>query len=86
MNNEIEQTLAIIKPDGMKKLSEIIAMISAVGLKINKFVVRRLEEDVLKEHYSHLLDKPFYPEIQEYMLSGVVAIMVLEGENAVEIQ
>ena len=59
-------------------------MIYNAGLKIKKYEVRRLDEEILKEHYAHLIDKPFYPELESYMLSGEVVLMVLEGLNAVE--
>lgn len=78
-----ERTLAIIKPDGLKYTSQIIDMIYENGLKIAKYDVRLLDEDILKEHYSHLIDKPFYPALRDYMMSGPVAIMVLEGKYAV---
>ena len=42
-----------------------------------------LDEEIVKEHYAHLADKPFFPEIVEYMTSGPVLLMILEGENAV---
>lgn len=84
MNKEIEKTFAIIKPDGIKNISKIIEMIYNSGLVISKFEVRQLDEEILSEHYSHLLDKPFYPMLQEYMLSSEVVLMILEGENAVE--
>lgn len=80
----IEQTLAIIKPDGIKNATKIIDMIYESGLKIEKYEVRMLNEEILREHYSHLVDKPFYPELENYMLSSEVILMVLEGENAVE--
>ena len=38
---------------------------------------------IVADHYSHLVDKPFFPEIVEYMTSAPVALMILEGENAV---
>lgn len=78
-----ENTLAIIKPDGVEHAVEIIDMIYKSGLKIEKYHIRKLDEEILKEHYSHLLDKPFYPTIENYMLSGNVIIMILKGENAV---
>ena len=84
MKKNIEQTLAIIKPDGMKNSNEILKMIYDKGLTVDKFKAGYLTKKVLKEHYAHLLDKPFYPQLEEYMLSGEVAILVLEGENAVE--
>lgn len=84
MNKEIEKTLAIIKPDGIKNISKIIEMIYSSGLVISKYEVRQLDEEILSEHYAHLLDKPFYPMLQEYMMSSEVVLMILEGENAVE--
>ena len=84
MKNELEKTLAIIKPDGIKNITQIIGMIYKSGLKIGKYEIRQLDEEVLSEHYSHLLDKPFYPMLQEYMMSSEVVLMILEGKNAVE--
>lgn len=84
MKNELERTLAIIKPDGIKNITQIIRMIYKSGLKISKHKIRKLDEEILAEHYSHLIDKPFYPILEEYMMSGDVVLMILEGENAVE--
>lgn len=82
-NNE-EKTLAIIKPDGIKNIEKIIHMIYNSGLKIDKFEVKFLDEDILQEHYFHVLEKPFYPRLKNYMMSGEVAIMILSGDNAIE--
>lgn len=82
--NELERTLAIVKPDGMKNIEYIIEMIYKDGLKIVDYKVERIDVDIIKEHYAHLLDKPFYPELEAYMTSSEVAIMILEGINAVE--
>ena len=79
-----EKTFAIIKPDGMKNIAKIIEMIYESGLVISKYEIKNLNKEVLKEHYAHLLEKPFYSEIEEYMLSSEVVLMILEGENAVE--
>lgn len=84
MNKELERTLAIIKPDGIKNISNIIEMIYKSELAISKYEIRQLDEAVLMEHYSHLTDKPFYPMLQEYMMSSEVVLMILEGDNAVE--
>lgn len=83
-SREVQQTLAIIKPDGIKNATKIIEMIYKEGLKIVRYDVRMLDKEILSEHYSHLVERPFYPELEEYMLSGEVVIMVLEGVNAVE--
>ena len=84
MNKEKEKTLAIIKPDGMKNIIEIIEMIYKTGLIIKKYEVRMLDEDIINEHYSHLVDRAFYPSLKKYMMSSEVVVMILEGENAVE--
>ena len=83
-NKEVENTLAIIKPDGVKNATKIIEMIYKSGLKIKNYEVKMLDKEILSEHYAHLLDKPFYPELESYMLSGEVILMILEGMNAVE--
>ena len=80
---DTERTLAIIKPDGMQNIEKIIGMIYKEGLKIDKYEVRTLDETVLREHYAHLADKPFFKEIVDYMSSSEVAVMVLEGIDAV---
>lgn len=83
-NKVQEQTLAIIKPDGIKNIVQILEMIYKAGLKVEKYEVKLLDENIVDEHYSHLLDKPFYPTLKNYMMSGEVVLMVLSGDNAVE--
>ncbi len=78
-----EKTFAIIKPDGIKNTTKIIEMIYNSGLKIEKYEIRKLNEEILREHYAHIADKPFYPEVEQYMLSSEVVLMILSGEEAV---
>ena len=80
---DISETLAIIKPDGMSNIDKIIEMFYNNGLKIKKYKIEFLNEELVAEHYSHLLDKPFYPDLKKFMMSAPVAIMILEGEDAV---
>ena len=80
---EKEQTLAIIKPDGIEHTEEIIDILYKNGLTIVDYDLRLLDEEIVADHYSHLIDKPFFPEIIEYMTSAPVVLMILEGENAV---
>lgn len=80
----MEQTLAIIKPDGMKNKEIIKKILLSNDLIIEKSMITTLSEEILGEHYSHLIEKPFYPELRDFMMSGEVEIMVLCGENAVE--
>ena len=81
-----EYTYIMIKPDGVKKelTKEIVKRIQNKGLEIKLFDVRKLTEEIIDEHYAHLIDKPFYPSIKNYMLSDYVVPMIVYGENAVE--
>ncbi|MBQ7579405.1 MAG: nucleoside-diphosphate kinase [Clostridia bacterium] len=82
----MEQTYVMIKPDGVKRhlIGEIIKRIENKGYRIVKMEMRKLHKEIVREHYSHLTDKPFYPEIEEYIISGEVVCMIVEGERAVE--
>lgn len=80
----LEQTLTIIKPDGIKNIEKIIAMFYENDLKIIKYKIVKLDKEILKKHYAHILDKPYYKEIEEHMTSNHVVIMILEGFNAIK--
>ena len=81
-----EYTYIMIKPDGVKQglTEEIVRRIHSKGFEIKLFDVRKLDGDVIDKHYAHLLDKPFYPELETYMTSDNVMLMILERRNAVE--
>lgn len=82
----IERTYIMLKPDCIKRklMGRVIARIEDKGYSIVDAKMMTLGEDILKEHYSHLVDKPFFPEIVEFMTSGPVLAMIVEGENAVK--
>lgn len=79
-------TFFIIKPEVLKakKEEEILSIIRENGFLIRN--LRRLvpTEEIIKEHYQHLIDKPFFPELLKYMTSGEVIFGILEKTNAVE--
>lgn len=81
----MEYTFAMIKPDGLQKglVSEIVERMKGVGLEVVKFDVRKLDDEVIDEHYKHLLDKDFYPELKRFMTSDYVVPMIVRGENAI---
>ena len=81
----IEQTYIMLKPDAVQRglMGEIIARIEKKGYRLIDAKMMNLDEAILKEHYPHIADKPFFPEIVEYMTSGPVFGMIVEGENAV---
>ena len=82
----IEKTYIMLKPDCVKRglIGEVISRIERKGYKIVDAKMMNLDEAILKEHYAHLADKPFFPNIVEYMTSGPVLGMIVEGENAVK--
>lgn len=81
----IEKTYCMLKPDGVKKqlLKEVITRFENANLTVSNIKPMNLTQEIVKEHYSHLLDKPFYPILEEFMLSGEVIAMIVEGEDAV---
>lgn len=81
----MRKTVILLKPDCIEKglAGEVISRFERAGLKIKACRMMRLSDDLLKEHYSHLADKPFFPEIVKFMQSSPVIALVLEGENAV---
>nr|WP_198004066.1 MULTISPECIES: nucleoside-diphosphate kinase [Mogibacterium] len=82
----MEKTYVMLKPDCVKRglMGEVISRIERKGYKIVDAKMMNLDEAILKEHYSHMADKPFFPEIVEFMTSGPVLGMIVEGENAVQ--
>lgn len=82
----MEKTYIMLKPDCIKRglMGEVISRIEKKGYKIIDAKMMLLDEPILKEHYSHIADKPFFPELVDYMSSGPVLAMIVEGENAVK--
>jgi nucleoside-diphosphate kinase len=82
----MERTYIMLKPDCLKRglMGEVIARIERKGYKIVEAKTMMLDEAILKEHYAHIADRPFFPEIVTYMTSGPVFGMIVEGENAVK--
>lgn len=80
-----EYTYAMLKPDGVKKglFKEVVKRFTNAGLEVMDVKQMVLNEALIKEHYAHLIDKPFYPTLEEFMLSGPVIAMIVSGENAV---
>lgn len=82
----MERTYIMTKPDAYERglIGTIITRIENKGFKITNMKMMNLDEAILKEHYAHLADKPFFGEIVEYMTSGPVVGMVVEGDRVVE--
>ncbi len=83
----MEQTLAILKPSAIERclVGEIIGRIQQKGLMISGLKMMQLDEKILREHYAHLVDKPFFPSIVASMTACPVIVMALSGRDAVKV-
>ncbi|MDA0706854.1 MAG: nucleoside-diphosphate kinase [Proteobacteria bacterium] len=81
----VEQTLSIIKPDGVQKnlIGEIYSRFEKADLQIVAARMLHLSSKQAKGFYAVHKDRPFYADLVRYMMSGPVMVQVLEGENAV---
>lgn len=81
----MQQTLSIIKPDAVKKgvVGKIIDRFELNGLKVAAIKKLWLSECDAKAFYAIHAQRPFFGELVEFMTSGPVVVMVLQGENAV---
>lgn len=82
----LEQTLVIIKPDGIERklLGNIISRYEKKGLNIRYCKMLEATREVLEEHYLEHKDRDFYEELIDYMMRGSILVMVLEGHDAIE--
>jgi nucleoside-diphosphate kinase len=81
-----ERTLSIIKPNAMKKnvTGNIISRFEKNDLAVIAAQIKTLTPDEAKTFYLEHKDRPFYGELVEFMCSGPVMLMVLEGEGAID--
>ncbi|RRJ95785.1 nucleoside-diphosphate kinase [Opitutaceae bacterium TAV4] len=81
----MEKTFIICKPDCMaqKHVGEVISRFEKEGFEIVAAKLTRLDARVLREHYAHVADQPFYPNLEAFMSQRPVLIAVLAGENVV---
>ncbi|MBF6133076.1 nucleoside-diphosphate kinase [Nocardia otitidiscaviarum] len=80
-----EQTLVLIKPDGVARglIGEIITRIERKGLKIAALKLVNVSEELAGEHYAEHKEKPFFGSLIEFITSGPVVAAILEGPRAI---
>ena len=81
----MDRTLILVKPDAFARglTGEIIARFERKGLKIAEMKKMQVTEDLAKQHYAEHDGKPFFGELVEFITSGPLVAMVLEGDEAV---
>ncbi len=83
----VEQTLSIIKPDGVQKnlIGEIYNRFEKAGLEIVAARMMHLSPEQAQGFYAVHKERPFYNDLVSYMTSGPVIVQVLQGENAIAV-
>lgn len=81
-----ERTLVLVKPDAIQRglIGEIITRFEKKGLKLIAMKMMGLDEALLREHYAHIADKPFFPGLAKFMQSTPVIAMCWEGLEVVD--
>jgi nucleoside-diphosphate kinase len=82
-----ERTLVLLKPDAIRRglVGDIVGRYEAKGLSIVTLQWRRIDGDFADRHYAEHVEKGFYPPLREFVTSGPMLAMVLEGDEAVEV-
>jgi nucleoside-diphosphate kinase len=82
----MERTLILVKPDAFARglTGEIVARFENKGLKITAMRHMQVTEDLAKQHYAEHDGKPFFGELVEFITSGPIVALVLEGESAIK--
>lgn len=83
----MQTTLVIIKPSGIQRAisGEVISRFEKKGLIIAGMKMMELSEKILREHYAHLVERPFFPSLLRSMMASPVIVMAIKGVDAVEV-
>ncbi len=81
----VQRTLILIKPDGVHRrlIGTIISRIENKGLCIVAMKMLRVTEELSRQHYAEHVDKPFYPQLEEFITAAPVVAMIVQGPDAV---
>ncbi len=81
----MEQTFVILKPSAIQRslVGDVITRFQRKGLFISGIKMMQLDEQILRVHYAHLVDRPFFPTLVKSMTKTPVIVMVLKGKDAV---
>lgn len=82
----MQKTLSIIKPDGVEKklIGEVVRIFESEGIRIAAMKMKRLSKPEAEGFYYVHSERPFFPELVEFMTSGPVVIMVLEAGDVIK--
>ena len=82
----METSLILLKPDCVTKghCGEVLQRFEKAGFRIRGCKMMRLSTDLLREHYAHIANKPFFPEVETFMQSSPVIAVALEANGVIE--
>lgn len=86
MSSQQEQTLVLVKPDGVRRnlIGEVLARIERKGYVVTGLKLVEAQRALLEKHYEEHVGKPFYEPLVEFMMSGPVVVVRLEGNGVIE--
>jgi len=82
----MEKTFIILKPDCMEQglAGKVLQRFESEGFSIVATKMTRLESPILREHYAHVANLPFFPDIEAFMSSRSVIMVALQGDNVIQ--
>ena len=82
-----QRTLVLLKPDAVRRglVGEVLSRFEAKGLTIVAMEHRRIDGELADRHYAEHVERDFYPPLREFVTSGPLVAMVLEGDEAIEV-
>ena len=82
-----QRTLVLLKPDTVRRglVGEVLGRFEAKGLSIVAMEHRLIDGDLADEHYAEHVERDFYPPLREFVTSGPLVALVLEGDEAIEV-
>jgi nucleoside-diphosphate kinase len=82
-----ERTLVLLKPDTVRRglVGEVMSRFEAKGLNIVRMELRTIDGEVADQHYAEHVERDFYPPLRDFVTSGPLVAMVLEGDEAIAV-
>ena len=84
---DAQRTLVLLKPDAVRRglVGAILSRFEDRGLRIVAMEQRRIDTSIADQHYAEHLERDFYPPLRDFVTSGPLVALVLEGDSAVEV-
>jgi nucleoside-diphosphate kinase len=84
--SDLQRTLVLVKPDGVRRglVGEVVSRLERKGLSLVALELRTLERAVAERHYAEHTDKPFFGELVDFITSGPLVALVVEGPRVVD--